>query len=156
MMDEYLFSTLWRIEAPLDQVCATIEHSMHWPNWWKCVQKVEEIESGDERGIGSVRRYTWKGLLPYRLTFDIRVTRAEPLAMVEGIASGELEGIGRWQFVEQGAITLVHHEWRVRTTKRWMNLLALIARPLFAWNHHYIMRRGEGGLARLLKTQRQL
>ena len=154
MTAEYRFSTLWRIEAPLDLVCAAIEHSLHWPSWWACVEKVEEIEPGDAQGIGSIRRYTWKGLLPYRLTFDIRVSRAEPRIMVEGIASGEVEGIGRWRFSEQGATTLVRHEWHIRTTKPWMNLLAPVARPLFAWNHHYIMRRGEDGLAHRLNTQR--
>jgi hypothetical protein len=32
-----------------------------------------------------------------------------------------------------------------------MNLLAPIARPLFAWNHDVIMRQGEEGLSRYLR-----
>ena len=31
-----------------------------------------------------------------------------------------------------------------------MNLLAPIARPIFAWNHDHVMRNGAEGLARLL------
>jgi hypothetical protein len=31
-----------------------------------------------------------------------------------------------------------------------MNLLAPIARPVFGWNHDYVMRNGGEGLARLL------
>jgi hypothetical protein len=31
-----------------------------------------------------------------------------------------------------------------------MNLLAPVARPIFAWNHDYVMRNGGEGLARLL------
>lgn len=154
-MTEYRLFTVWHIAAPLDQVCAAIEHSLRWPTWWECVEAAEEIEPGDERGIGSLRRYTCKGRLPYRLTFDFRVTRAEPRVMVEGIASGEVQGFGRWRFVEQSPIILVHHEWDVCTTKLWMNLLAPVARPLFAWNHRYVMHRGEEGLARLLNNAQQ-
>ena len=31
-----------------------------------------------------------------------------------------------------------------------MNLLAPIARPVFAWNHDWVMKRGGEGLSRLL------
>jgi hypothetical protein len=31
-----------------------------------------------------------------------------------------------------------------------MNLLAPVARPIFAWNHDYVMRNGADGLSRLL------
>jgi hypothetical protein len=41
----------------------------------------------------------------------------------------------------------------VKTTEWWMNLLAPIARPLFAWNHDVVMRQGGEGLARLLGTR---
>ena len=40
---------------------------------------------------------------------------------------------------------------QVRTTKRWMNLAAPIARPLFKWNHDIVMQQGGKGLACLLK-----
>ena len=36
------------------------------------------------------------------------------------------------------------------TTKPWMNLLAPIARPVFEWNHDWVMRNGGEGLASLL------
>jgi hypothetical protein len=34
-----------------------------------------------------------------------------------------------------------------------MNLLAPLARPVFAWNHDVVMRWGGEGLARLLGTR---
>ena len=37
-------------------------------------------------------------LFTYRLTFDMRITCIKPLAAIEGMASGELEGTGRWLF----------------------------------------------------------
>ena len=66
-----------------------------------------------------------------------------------GHADGELTGVGRWRLFE-GPATAVIHEWNVRTTRAWMNALAPVARPLFAWNHDAVMRQGAEGLARLL------
>jgi len=150
---EFRFVTIWRIEAPLEAVCEAISHSLNWPQWWRNVESVEELVSGDARGIGSVRRYTWRGRLPYRLRFDICVVDAEPLAAVAGVASGDVEGRGRWSFSSEGGVTRVRFDWQIRTTPAWMNLLALFARPLIKWNHDGIMRHGGEALARRLNAR---
>lgn len=152
-MAEFRFVTLWSIEAPLEAVCDAIEHSLDWPQWWQGVEQVEELAPGDARGIGSVRRYTWKGRLPYRLTFDVRVTRMEALTMVEGVASGEVEGVGRWSFIREGTVTIARYEWQVRITPLWMRAIAPFARPVFRWNHNVIMRQGGVGLAQRLNAR---
>jgi len=149
----YRFITIWYIEAPIHAVSEAICHSLSWPHWWRNVERVEEIAPGDAQGIGSVRRYTWRGHLPYRLTFDIRVIHFEPLAVIEGIASGDLEGQGRWSFTTDGAVTVVRYEWQVRTMLPWMNLLALFARPFFKWNHNAVMHQGGEALARRLNAR---
>ena len=110
-----------------------------------------ELEPGDLNRVGCVRRFTWKGWLPYTLVVDMRVTRVEPPVVLESLASGELEGTGRWRLSRDGEDTAVRYEWDVRTTKRWMNLLAPLARPLFALNHDVVMRGGSQGLKRLLE-----
>ncbi len=69
---------------------------------------------------------------------------------IEGRARGELEGTGCWTFDEADGITIVRYDWRVATTKAWMNLLAPLARPLFAWNRDVVMAWGQAGLLRLL------
>ena len=43
---------------------------------------------------GLSHRMTWKTALPYQLTFDMRMTRVEPISALEGRASGELDGVG--------------------------------------------------------------
>ena len=45
---------------------------------------------------------------------------------------------------------MVVYEWNVETTARWMNVLAPLGGPAFAWNHDRIMRAGGEGLAKLL------
>jgi hypothetical protein len=79
--------------------------------------------------------------------------RIERPHALEGEASGELEGTGRWRLFESDGATAVLYEWTVRTTRPWMNLVAPVARPIFAWNHDYVMRNGGEGLARLLGAQ---
>lgn len=152
-MAEFRFLTEWRIEASRRRVCDAVSACLDWPRWWKGVIAVEEIEPGDAAGVGSLRRFTWKGRLPYRLTFNARVTRVIPLTVLEAYASGEVEGIGRWCFSEEGALTVVRYDWHVCINRPWMNLLAPVARPLFKWNHDQVMRQGAEGMARLLNAR---
>lgn len=151
-MTEYRLLTIWRIEAPLQEVYAAIHNSMHWPEWWPSVRKVEDIADGDGNGINSIRRYAWQGKLPYRVVFDVRATRLETLIAIEGTARGDLEGNGRWKFSRQGKVSVVRYEWHVRTTRWWMNLVAPVARPMFIHNHTQIMDQGGKALAHLLKA----
>jgi hypothetical protein len=151
-MADYHLLTTWRIEAPLEQVYAVIQNSLCWPDWWPGVQKVEQVEAGDADGINNVRRYFWKGTLPYRMVFEVRATRIENLVAIEGAAQGDLEGTGCWHFARQGDFSIVQYEWRVRSTRWWMNLIAPFARSLFIRNHMRIMAQGAEGLARRLSA----
>jgi uncharacterized protein YndB with AHSA1/START domain len=150
---EYRFVTAWRIEAPIDAVWDAIYDSDRWPEWWDSVKRVVEISPGDENGVGNVRRYTWRSRLPYPLIFEVRVTRVERPTVLEGVSRGELVGRGTWNLSTERGVTTVRNTWEVQTTKGWMNLLAPLARPLFAWNHGYSMRQGGEGLARLLRAR---
>jgi uncharacterized protein YndB with AHSA1/START domain len=149
-MAGYRFLTTWCLEAPIEPVWEAIHDSESWPKWWRGVERVVELEPGDERGIGQVGRYTWKSRLPYELSFDVTTLRKERPHLLQGEASGELAGTGTWRLAEGGGLTTVLYEWNVRTTRPWMNLLAPLARPAFAWNHDWVMKRGGEGLARLL------
>ena len=149
-MAEYHFVTEWEIEAPIEAVWGAISDPLRWPRWWRGVVEVVDVSAGDERGIGAVRRYTWRSRLPYNLVFDMRTTLVDPPHAIEGSASGELAGAGRWRFESRGPMTTVRYEWDIVTTKRWMNLLAPILRPLFEWNHDVVMEWGRQGLVRLL------
>jgi len=146
-MSDYEFVTIWDIDAAVEKVWDVIEDADAWPEWWKGVVSVTELEKGDEAGVGSIRRTVWRSALPYKLEFDSEVLRVEKLKLIEARAFGELDGHGLWQFESVAADrTRVRYDWRVKTTKAWMNLLAPVARPFFRWNHDTIMRWGEDGL----------
>ena len=148
-MSEYSFLTTWVLDAPATDVWNAIYAPERWPEWWPGVVAVEKLADGENGGVGSVHRHTWRSLLPYEVRFEIRTTRVELPHVIEGEARGELAGRGRWRFFEHD-VTVVTYEWNVRTTRPWMNALAPVARPVFEWNHDYVMRRGGEGLARLL------
>ncbi len=148
-MSGYRFVTTWGLDAPIDRVFAAIDDAARWPQWWEGVLRCQLVEAGDEDGVGNLRRTTWRSRLPYELTFESRVTRVDRPYLLEGSADGELIGFGRWRFYE-GQGTVATYEWNVRTSKPWMNRMAPLARPLFRFNHDFVMRQGAHGLARLL------
>jgi hypothetical protein len=153
-MADYSFATVWRFRSPLAPVWDLIYRSEEWPAWWRGVERVERLEPGDSEGIGTLQRYTWRSKLPYRLAFEMRLTRVEPLLLIEGEAVGELTGRGLWRLKQEGDVTHVRYDWNVTTTKAWMNLLAPIARPVFKWNHDVVMNWGAEGIASKLGVER--
>jgi uncharacterized membrane protein len=147
---QYEFLTSWCVDAPIERVFAVLNDSAAFPEWWKGVIAVEVLEPGEADGVGELASYSWRSVLPYTLRFDSRVTRVEPPHLIEGHATGELEGAGVWRLFAAPDSTAVLYAWRVRTTKRWMNIWGPVARPAFRWNHDRVMHQGGVGLAERL------
>ncbi len=147
----YSLVTRWVLEAPIERVWDALTVPAEWPRWWRYVESVSELEPGQANGLGALRRYVWSSRLPYRLAFEMRTTGIERPFAIEGVASGELNGIGRWDLREVGEdTTRVQYTWTVATDKAWMNALAPLLAPVFEWNHDQVMRSGGEGLARHL------
>ena len=146
----YAFLTTWLIESSRDDVWEVLEDPLRWPEWWRGVVRVSEVAGGDERRVGSRYRIVWRSRVPYELEFDFTVRALETGRWMKGEATGDLEGTGRWRLFSQDGVTAVVYEWNVRSTKRWMNLLGPVGRPVFEYNHDLVMRWGGEGLARRL------
>jgi hypothetical protein len=129
-------------------VWEVIDDAMGWPEWWRGVVRVDQLEQGGADKVGSRFEIEWRSRLPYPLAFEFTVDEVERPLTMKGRADGELAGTGRWRLFEDAGVTAVLYEWNVHTTKRWMNLLGPLARPVFAWNHDVVMRWGGEGLAR--------
>jgi hypothetical protein len=149
-MADYSFVTTWRFRAPIERVWEAIRDYSSWPSWWPAIAAARQIAPGDATGLGEIVEFTFRTRLPYRLRFMITTIRVTPPTDLEGRAVGELEGTGRWRLTAEGEETLVQYFWDVRTTRWWMNLLAPLARPAFAWNHDQVMESGRAGLSRRL------
>lgn len=152
-MAHYRFLTVWLLDAPIDQVWQAIADYQHLPTWWPSVVQIVQLEPGAPGGLGSLWQMTWKTPLSYKLTFESQITQIEPPTRLTIAATGDVEGTGRWELSTTAAGTLVHYEWTVRTTRAWMNALALVIRPVMEWNHDAIMRQGGAGLAKFLGVQ---
>jgi uncharacterized protein YndB with AHSA1/START domain len=145
-MARYRFLSTWILDAPIADVWDAIYAVERWPEWWLGVRSVVELVHGGGDGVGTRHAHVWRARLPYDLRFELEVTRVERPFLLEGRASGDLAGTGRWRLFE-GAATAVTYEWDVAATIGWMNALAPLARPVFAANHDWVMRRGGEGLA---------
>jgi uncharacterized protein YndB with AHSA1/START domain len=146
----YHFETLWRLETSIEKVFDAIADPKAYASWWPNIKAVTELQKGNEQGIGAVSRYEFSTQLPYTLAFEMTATQIQRPYLLEGKASGELEGLGRWTFKQEGDIAVVHYLWQVSTTKPWMNLLAPLLQAAFTWNHHQVMKKGGQGLAQYL------
>jgi len=153
MSTHYSFITRWQIKAPLKDVWWAIYEAEKWPEWWPGVLAVKEIKAGNDRGIGGIKRYTWKSALPYQLSFNMELTDRVDYKMLTGRASGELEGTGTWHFEENNGITDVTYYWDVVTHKKWMNFFSFALKPLYRYNHNIVMKWGAKGLSALLHAQ---
>lgn len=149
-MAHYAFVTRWTVDAPMDEVFDVLLRVDEWPAWWRGVRRVELVQHGDARGIGTVHRFVFRSVLPYSLAFQVRVTGIEAPSRLSGVADGELEGTGTWSLRDGDGRTHLEYRWQVRTTRWWMNLLAPVARPIFVRNHDVVMEWGRHGLSRRL------
>jgi len=152
-MANYLFVTTTEIAAPAERVWGEVGHLEKWTTWWPGLVGVRELEPGDDDLRGALIEFTFKSRLPYTLSFQGRITRVDPLQRMDIEAVGELEGVAVYELEDRGQVTRQRLTWSVRTTKPWMNALAPVARPFFAWNHDVLMKAGARGLARKLGTE---
>jgi hypothetical protein len=141
------------LETSRTEAWEVLQDPLRWPEWWRGVERVSELDGGDGRRVGSRYRIAWRSRVPYELEFDFVVRRVDEPCCMEGEAVGDLQGTGVWRLFEQGSLTAVVYEWDVTTSKRWMNMIAPLARPVFEYNHDVVMRWGGEGLARRLGTR---
>ena len=111
---------------------------------------MRRLKEEDSDGVGTTDEFSFKGRLPYTLRFTMATTRAQSPTDLEGEAKGELAGSGLWHLHNENNETVVTYYWDVTTTGLLYNLLAPVARPIFAWNHDRVMEGGRHGLARWL------
>ncbi|MGE5169992.1 MAG: SRPBCC family protein [Rudaea sp.] len=143
----FVLVTEWVLTAPAERIWDALTAPDEWPRWWRYVERVDLVQRGDRDGIGAVHRYTWTSRLPYRLTFDMTTRTLAPPHAIEGVASGDLEGVGRWSLSARRRAVHVCYDWRVTPGKPWMRRLAPLFAPVFAWNHDQVMAAGGRGLA---------
>lgn len=152
-MADYRFETSWRLPASQSEAWAVLSDGEAWSEWWPSVRRVERLTDGAPNGVGRLLRYHFGTRLPYTLTFEARLVEVTEPSRLVAAAEGELAGQWSCDLTQDGGDVVLRHVWSVSTTRAWMNLLAPVAAPVFAWNHAALMREGGQGFADRLGTR---
>jgi hypothetical protein len=153
--NDYHFVSHWTVPGTVDEVSDVLGDAAGLARWWsKVYLDVRVREPGDEHGVGKVVDVRTKGRLPYTISWSFRVTESHAPHGFSIRATGDFDGTGRWDFVQQGESVAVTYDWRLRAQKPLLRRLSFLLKPVFAANHRWAMARGEEGLRRELARRR--
>lgn len=142
--------TIWRMDVPPDRAWEILADYARWPTWWTAIRSVELLDPGDKRGVGSRLRQSWRGRIPVPMTFDLTMERIERPQVLDGRASGALEGTCGWEVVADGPGTRVRFAVDARMTRWWMRLPLPLASRIATTELWAILETGRQGLERRL------
>jgi hypothetical protein len=142
--NEYHFITEWRVEAPIETVYEILKDGKEYARWWSDVYLETKLEpSGNPDGIGDKIILLTRGKLPYKLRWTATAEHAEKPTKIEISASGDFVGRGIWELRQIGKEVLIRFDWRLRADKPLLRFLSPIFKPIFSWNHHWAMDKGQ-------------
>ena len=137
---DYHFITHWRVRGPIEKIYQVLKDGGGYSRWWRPpYRRSEEIGPNKFRSVVRAR-------LPYTLTFTTELERENPPHEIAIRASGDLVGTGLWRLRQDGEETEITFLWDVRAEKKMIRRLSPVLRPLFRWNHDWVMRAGERGI----------
>jgi len=153
--NEYHIVTEWRVKGTIKEVADVLSQAADLARWWPSVYlDVQEIEPGDEKGIGKVGRLYTKGWLPYTLRWTFRVTESSYPYGFALDASGDFVGRGVWTLEQRGEWVNVIYDWSINAEKPLLRTFSFLLKPIFAANHRWAMRMGEESLKLELMRRR--
>jgi hypothetical protein len=151
----YRFVTVWRVPGTIAEVKAVLGDSSSLTRWWPSVYlDVVPRADGGPDGVGRTVDVFTTGRLPYTLRWRLRITEPMSDAGFALAATGDLQGTGRWTFVQEGPEVVITYDWQVAAAKPLLRRLSWLLRPAFAANHRWAMDRGEESLALELRRRR--
>jgi hypothetical protein len=144
--NHYHFITHWRVQSTVKEVTEVLGNAPDLTRWWPAVYlAVQEVEPGDERGVGKVIDLYTKGWLPYTLRWRSRITEVTDRGFTLE-ASGDFVGRGVWTFAQDGPWVDVTYDWQIAADKPLLRYLSFVMKPIFSFNHLWAMARGEESL----------
>lgn len=152
---EFDFRSQWHVLGTAEEVAAILGDVREFGRWWPSVYlDVEELEPGEEKGVGKRLRLRTKGWLPCTLDWDLRITESRHPHGFVIECEGDLAGRGEWTFEQAGAWTIATYAWRVRAEKPLLRALSPLFASALAANHRWAMRMGERSLGLELARRR--
>jgi hypothetical protein len=153
--NEYHIITEWRLKATVHEVANVLRQATDLARWWPSVYlDVQEIEPGDESGVGKVVRLYTKGWLPYTLRWMFRVTESSYPYGFALEAWGDLVGRGIWTLKPEEEWVHVIYDWKINADKLLLRTFSFLFKPIFSANHRWAMSMGEKSLELELMRRR--
>lgn len=147
MAARYRFLTEFELSSSPSAVEEALRDVTGWPTWWRWARRIDLLTP--EHGVVGARYRNWISTpLLYGFVYDTEIVEVGN-DLIRLDVSGDLAGSGlfRHRSTPDGG-SFLSFEWSVETRKRWMNVLAPLARPVFTWNHHLLMSDFGDGLGR--------
>jgi uncharacterized protein YndB with AHSA1/START domain len=144
MAHEYVFHDEWDVDAPIEDVFATLADPSTYPLWWRPVYR--NVVTRGRVGVGHTSDHYFKGRLPYTLRMRAEMTEYDPPHRFAVEVDGDLRGTGVWTFAEHDGKTHVRWDWTVHADKPLLRVLTPLLRPLFRRNHPWAVARAREGL----------
>jgi hypothetical protein len=145
--NDYHFVTHWRVKSTLPELSDILGNAPDLVRWWPSVYlDVQELEPGDDHGVGKVVSLYTKGWLPYTLRWKFRVTENRYPYGFTLRAWGDFNGRGIWTFKQAGEWVKVTYDWKISADKPVLRLLSPVLKPLFSANHRWAMAKGAESL----------
>lgn len=140
--------TVIEVDCRISDVWETLGDVKSWQSWWSWSRSIQVLrEADDDNGEGAVYRNVVGTPFRYRLNYVAEVTNVTPRRRIDLLSTGDVEGQGRFLLMPSTKTgSVLHFHWLVSTTKWWMNAVAPLARPIFAWNHDRLMTDFANGL----------
>jgi len=145
---QYHFVTHWKIRGRVGMIYEILSDGKNYPQWWKPAYLACR-EVGKHRIEALVR-----AKLPYTLKFTTELVHENPKREIELRSVGELQGRGIWKFAQVGEWTEIEFTWDVEATKPIVRYLSFLVKPIFIWNHNWVME--TGGVALQKEVNRRL
>ena len=141
------FCSSWQLAAPRPAVWDALIDTDAGSGGGRDWRRSTTTGTGDADGIGQKAGSRWRGPIGYQLRFSLEAVELVEHELLRGRAEGDLSGLGSWHLSDDDGWTDVRLDWAVDATRKWMEFLAPIARPVFVHGHDYLMEQGANGLA---------
>ena len=145
--NKYEFDHAGELNACPARVWQTLVDFRGWSDWWDGLEHIELLNPAASLDRGSRIRSSWRGGLPYSLTFDAVVREVVPEKGLRFFVTGDLSGHGNCCLTPVNGKTYLRFSWHVAPTKLWFKMTAPIAHSVFRENHDHIIHQAGRRLA---------
>ncbi len=144
---QFHFVDTWTVNSTVEEATDIFLNYADAQTWWpSCFLRTELLDSGGEDGIGRTVRAMTKGKFPYCLHVMIRVIEANPPDRYRLEFRGDLIGFTEVSILEDGDALQLVFDSLLEADKPIIKISPGLFHPVFAWNHYWVMKRGERSL----------